>query len=279
MQVGEIVAQQFGGAAGVGIFRREDDHRIDRQAELHQVAVAAMQEVGRKPRLLARHLADRHHLVDRRHVAERQHVIERLRGRRPDSFRPERWRRCRRRARLWWDARRGFISFERQAFGARFGVAASTSRAWASGPRSAARAAYSPAGQFRNVGAAPHGAAGLRACRGPARSRARAWRAIRRARSAMVTSSRGADMIDAEMLALVAHHHDAGHQVVDEAEAARFLAGALDLEAQPAGRLLLGERRAGATRIAAPRAPSPCRGRRHCAGGRSARARNICGRN
>ena len=77
LQVGEIVAQQFGGAAGVGIFRREDDDRVDRQAELHQVAVAAVQQIGRKPRLLTRHLADRHHLVDRRHVAEREHVIER----------------------------------------------------------------------------------------------------------------------------------------------------------------------------------------------------------
>ena len=56
VQVGEIVAQQFGGAAGVGIFRREDDDRIDREPELHQVAVTAMQEIGRKPRLLARHL-------------------------------------------------------------------------------------------------------------------------------------------------------------------------------------------------------------------------------
>ena len=64
-------------AAGVGIFRRKDDDRIDGEAELHQFAFAAMQQVGRKPRLLARHLADRHHLVDRRHVAEREHVIER----------------------------------------------------------------------------------------------------------------------------------------------------------------------------------------------------------
>ena len=31
---------------------------------------------GREPRLLPRHLADRHHLVDRRHVAERQHGLE-----------------------------------------------------------------------------------------------------------------------------------------------------------------------------------------------------------
>ena len=77
VQVGEIVAQQLGGAAGVGIFRREDDHRIDGKAELHQVALLAMQQIGGEPRLLARDLADRHHLVDRRHVAEREHVIER----------------------------------------------------------------------------------------------------------------------------------------------------------------------------------------------------------
>ena len=76
-EIGEIVAQQLGGAAGVGIFRREDDDRIDREPELHQLALAAIQEIGRKPRLLPRHLADRHHLVDRRHVAERQHGLER----------------------------------------------------------------------------------------------------------------------------------------------------------------------------------------------------------
>ncbi len=44
----------------------------------------------------------------------------------------------------------------------------------------------------------------------------------------------GADVIDAEMVALFAHDHDAGHQVVDEAEAAGLFAGALDLEAQGA---------------------------------------------
>ena len=48
---------------------------------------------------------------------------------------------------------------------------------------------------------------------------------------------RGADVIDAEMLAFLAHHHDAGDEIVDEAEAARLLAGALDVEAQRPGRL------------------------------------------
>jgi hypothetical protein len=50
---------------------------IDREAELHQLAVTAMEEVGREPGLLLRRDADAHHLVDRRHVAEREHVIER----------------------------------------------------------------------------------------------------------------------------------------------------------------------------------------------------------
>ena len=76
LQVGEIVAQKFRGAAGVGIFRREDDDRIDGETQLHQIAIPAMQQIGRKPRLLPRHLPDRHHLIDRRHVAERQHGIE-----------------------------------------------------------------------------------------------------------------------------------------------------------------------------------------------------------
>ena len=76
-EIGEIVAQQLRGAAGVGIVRRKDDDGIDREAELHQLAVAAVEQVGREPRLLPRHDADPHHLVDRRHVAEREHVIER----------------------------------------------------------------------------------------------------------------------------------------------------------------------------------------------------------
>jgi hypothetical protein len=80
LQIREIVAQQFGSAAGVRIFRRKYNNGVDREAELHQVAIAAMQKVGRKPRLLARHRADGHHLVDRRHVAEREHGIERGRA-------------------------------------------------------------------------------------------------------------------------------------------------------------------------------------------------------
>ena len=40
VKLGEIVAQHLGHATGVGIFRREDDDRIDRKPELHQLAVA-----------------------------------------------------------------------------------------------------------------------------------------------------------------------------------------------------------------------------------------------
>ena len=50
---------------------------------------------------------------------------------------------------------------------------------------------------------------------------------------------RGADVINAEMLAFFTHHHDAGDKVVDEAEAARFLPAALDFEPDRSGRLLL----------------------------------------
>ena len=77
LQISEIVSQQFSGPTGIRIFRRENDDGINCQAELYQVTVAAVQEVGRKPRLLAWHLPDRHHLVDGRHVAEREHIIER----------------------------------------------------------------------------------------------------------------------------------------------------------------------------------------------------------
>src|SRR5579862_335934 len=47
-----------------------------------------------------------------------------------------------------------------------------------------------------------------------------------------------ADMIDAEVFALLTHNHDAGDQIVDEAETARLPAGALNLEAQFSRRLL-----------------------------------------
>src|ERR1019366_88787 len=144
VQVGEIVAQQFGGAAGVGIFRREDDDRIDRQAQLHQVAIATMQEIGREPRLLARLLADRHHLVDRRHVAERQYVIERRMAAGLTAFD--------RNASAGAGGARDFRGAQDLGLpggcGVRFWAqdrhCASTSRGSALGPAQAARAAYSP---------------------------------------------------------------------------------------------------------------------------------------
>ena len=76
IEIGEIVAQHLGHAAGVGIFGRENDDGIDGEAKLHQFAFGAVEQRGRKPRLLARHLPDRNHLVHRRHVAERQYGFE-----------------------------------------------------------------------------------------------------------------------------------------------------------------------------------------------------------
>src|SRR5262245_49828243 len=49
---------------------------------------------------------------------------------------------------------------------------------------------------------------------------------------------RGADVIDAEMLALVAHDQHPTHQVVDVAKAARLSPAALDRERHRPGRLL-----------------------------------------
>ena len=77
IKVGEIVPQQLGGAAGVGVLGREDDDGIDGKAELHQLALFAVQEIGREPGLLARDIVHRDHLVDRRHVAEREHAPQR----------------------------------------------------------------------------------------------------------------------------------------------------------------------------------------------------------
>src|SRR5437763_542895 len=52
----------------------------------------------------------------------------------------------------------------------------------------------------------------------------------------------GADVIDAEMLAFVAHHQDAADEVVDMAEAAGLATVALQLERQLAGLVLVRER-------------------------------------
>ena len=72
IQLGEVLAQDPGRAAGVGVVRREEDGRIDDQAELHQLALRAVQELGRIRRLLVRPRADRVHRVDRRQEAEEQ---------------------------------------------------------------------------------------------------------------------------------------------------------------------------------------------------------------
>ena len=77
IELGKIVAQQLGRAARVGILGRKDDDGIDRQAELHQIAICTVEKVGGKPRLLPRHFTDRNHLVHRRHVTEREHGSER----------------------------------------------------------------------------------------------------------------------------------------------------------------------------------------------------------
>ena len=281
-ELGEIVAQQLGGAAGVGIFRRKDDDGIDREAELHQLAVAAMEQVGREPRLLPRHDADPHHLVDRRHVAEREHVIER--GVAADLTALDR------NAGAGAGGARDFARTQNVSLrvvdavrfsGAQVGVAPVPVECRLEALRRAARAAYSPAGRVskcRDSAAVVPPAAAFR--REPTRSRVR-QRARRAARDrAIVTSSSRADVIDAEMLALVAHHHDAGDQIVDEAEAAGLRAGALDRRsgAGPDG-CCAASACSGAARTAGSRARTPCRGRRRCAGGRSARGRRICGRN
>jgi hypothetical protein len=77
MEIGKVVAQELRRSTGVGIVGWKDDGGIDRKPELHQLATLAIEQVGRKPGLLARHRADRNHLVHRRHVAEREHIRER----------------------------------------------------------------------------------------------------------------------------------------------------------------------------------------------------------
>ena len=49
---------------------------VDDQADLHQLALLASQQLGRIGGLFERPLADRPHLVDRRQVAEKQHRFE-----------------------------------------------------------------------------------------------------------------------------------------------------------------------------------------------------------
>src|SRR6185437_4872994 len=93
-------------------------------------------------------------------------------------------------------------------------------------------------GELRNVGTAPECSAGG----GGAGDEVdftfgRARDAARKVRDRHLLHR--ADVINAEMLAFFAHHEDAGDQIVDEAEAAGLLAGALDPEAQRTRRVLL----------------------------------------
>ena len=77
IKLGEVVAQELGGAAGVGIFGGKDDDGVYCKPELDKLAAGAVQELGGKPGLLARRRADRDHLVDGRHVAQREDAGER----------------------------------------------------------------------------------------------------------------------------------------------------------------------------------------------------------
>ena len=80
LQFGEVVAQDLRRPAGVGILGRKQNRRIDDQAELHELALLAVQDFGGVGRLLVRALPDRAHLVDRRKIAEKQHRLKFLRA-------------------------------------------------------------------------------------------------------------------------------------------------------------------------------------------------------
>ena len=196
-EIGEIVAQQLGGAAGVGIVRRKDDDRIDREPELHQLAARAVEQVGRKPRLLPRHFADRHHLVDRRHVAERQHGFERRMPADLAAFHRDACLRCRRHARSWLGTQCGLPShasaIHARPPARRCGVLPIPPQRRRQSVVEAARAVYSRARQaskYRGSGAAccPRSTAdGLKrdlaaGDLGPCDARARRWRPPRSCR-------------------------------------------------------------------------------------------------
>ena len=91
IQLREILAQDAGHPAGVGIFGRKDNDGIDGEPELDQFAFMAVQQAGRKPRLLAFDCPDRNHLVDRRHVTQQGHRLPAGRATRPGRPRPARF--------------------------------------------------------------------------------------------------------------------------------------------------------------------------------------------
>ena len=75
-QFGKVLAQDPRRAAGIGVFRRKEDLRIDHQAELHELAVPATQKQRRIGRLLARSLSNGPHLIDGRQITEEQNRFE-----------------------------------------------------------------------------------------------------------------------------------------------------------------------------------------------------------
>ena len=105
VELGEIVAQQLGHAAGVGIFRREDDDRIDRKAELHQLAVRGNRAASVGNQGCCRGTSPTGPSGSPAACSRATAWSRAARARRPGSTRPERWRRCRRRGRLWWVTR------------------------------------------------------------------------------------------------------------------------------------------------------------------------------
>ena len=150
----------------------------------------AIQQRGRKPRLLTRHLADRHHLVDWRHVAERKHGLERRVAANLAAFD--------RNAGAGAGGARDFAGNTTQSpesvdamsgFRRKLFVAPSTSRGRWQALRQRHARLIAQRCEFRNVGTA------ARRCRRRRGSLATnsisrpAWAAIRRARSAIVTSS------------------------------------------------------------------------------------------
>ena len=224
--------------------------------------------------------ADRHHLVDRRHVAERQHVIERRMAADLAAFDRDAGAGAGGTGDFGGNAKQ--ISL-RHVFEAAFRLSAQDRRVpqyqsmvGRQALRRAARAAYSPG---LPVSKCP-GSGGR--CRRPAAGR---WHELDLAAGMGRDPPRevgdgdlfqGADMIDAEMLALGAHHHARRRPGRRHSRSCGFPAPCPG-SSKGSGRTGARRRRlaSGAARIAAPRARSPCPGHRHCAGGRSARGRRY----
>ncbi len=102
-----------GHAAGVGIFRREDDDRIDGEAELHQFAIRAVQQVGRKPRSVASAPRRSPPSGSPAACSRARARSPAAHGRRSGSIRPERFRRCRRHAQFLLGTQQFLLRVER----------------------------------------------------------------------------------------------------------------------------------------------------------------------